>query len=274
VGRLLITGAAGAIGSVLRRELGPRWDHLRGFDLQPYDPAVDGEEVVVGDLRDASQVADAVSGADAIVHLAGVPSERAFDEVLAHNIRGTYHVLEAARQHGVRRVVLASTNHVIGFHPVDEHLDDRSPARPDTYYGVAKLAGEGLASLYADKFGLETVSVRIGTFRDRPSHRRHLWTWLSHRDAVHLFDRCIVGPVEGHLVVYGISANTRCWWSNPAGDALGYEPRDDAEAYLSDIVATDPWTAVDPEEPTEQRQGGPFVGWFPDAYGPRPAAGP
>lgn len=273
MGRLLITGAAGAIGSVLRRELGPRWEHLRGFDLQPYDPLRPGEEVVVGDLRELAQVTDAVRGADAIVHLAGVPSERAFDEVVEHNICGTYHVLEAARQQQVRRVVLASTNHVIGYHPVDEHLDDCSPTRPDTYYGVAKLAGEGLASLYADKFGLETVSVRIGTFRDRPSHRRHLSTWLSHRDAVHLFDRCLVGPVAGHLVVYGVSANTRCWWSNPLADALGYRPRDDAEAYLADVLANDPQPGADPD-PTERRQGGPFVGWFADVYGPRPPTGP
>lgn len=269
MGRLLITGAAGAIGTVLRRGLAARWDHLRGFDRRGYDPEVAGEEVVVADLRDPTAVADAVHGTDAIVHLAGVPSEAPFDEVLEDNIRGTYHVLEAARQHGVRRVVVASTNHVIGFHPVDAHLDDHSPARPDTYYGVAKLAGEGLASLYADKFGLETVSVRIGTFRDRPTHRRHLWTWLSHPDGIHLFDRCLVGPVDGHLVVYGVSANTRSWWSNPAGDALGYEPHDDAEAHLSEIEETDPWTSVDPDEPAEQRQGGPFVGWFSEAYGPQ-----
>jgi uronate dehydrogenase len=267
MGRLLITGAAGAIGTVLRRDLGPRWLHLRGLDRRDYDPVVDGEEVVVGDLRNEAQVVDALRGVDAIVHLAGVPSESAFEEVMEHNILGTYRVLEAARQHGVHRVVIASSNHVVGFHPVSERLDDSSAPRPDTFYGVSKAAGEGLASLYADKFGLATVSVRIGTFRDRPSHRRHLWTWLSHRDAVHLFDRCLTAELEGHVIVYGVSANRRSWWSNPAADALGYQPQDDADVYLAAIEATDPWNVVDPAAPAEQRQGGPFVDWFPDAYG-------
>jgi uronate dehydrogenase len=269
MGRLLITGAAGAIGTVLRRDLGPRWDHLRGFDLRRYEPLADAEEVVVGDLRDEDQVADAVRGVTAIVHLAGIPSETGFEEVLQHNILGTYRVLEAARRHDVRRVVVASTNHVVGFHHVDEQLDERAVPRPDTYYGVAKLAGEGLASLYADKFGLDIVSVRIGTFRDRPTHRRHLSTWLSHRDAVHLFDRCLTAPLDGHVVVYGVSANTRSWWSDPARELLGYRPQDDAEAHLAAVEATDPWTAADPAQPSELRQGGSFVAWFPDAYGPR-----
>jgi uronate dehydrogenase len=268
VSLLVITGAAGRIGTVLRRDLPARWS-IRGFDRRPYDAVGDREEVVVGDLRDPTAVDRAVAGGDAVVHLAGVPSEAPFDEVVEHNIRGTHHVLEAARRHGVRRVVLASTNHVTGYHPVDEHLDDRSPPRPDSFYGVAKLAGEGLASLYADKFGLATVSVRIGTFGERPTHRRHLWTWLSHRDAVHLVDRCLAGPLEGHAVVYGVSANTRSWWSNPAAELLGYAPTDDAEDHLAAIEATDPWTAVDPDEPAERHQGGSFVGWFDAAYGPR-----
>jgi uronate dehydrogenase len=269
MGRLLITGAAGAIGTVLRRDLGPRWAHVRGLDRRAYDPVVPGEEVVVGDLRDEGHVAEAVRDVDAIVHLAGVPSESGFEEVMEHNILGTYRVLEAARRHGVRRVVIASSNHVVGFHSVGEFLDDSATLRPDTFYGVSKVAGEGLASLYADKFGLATVSVRIGTFRDRPTHRRHLWTWLSPRDAVHLFDRCLTAELEGHAIVYGVSANRRSWWSNPAGDALGYQPQDDAELHLAAIETTDPWTAVDPAEPAEQHQGGPFVGWFSQAYGPR-----
>jgi uronate dehydrogenase len=273
VSRLLVTGAAGRIGTVLRAGLAPRYDQVRGFDLVAYPPEAPEEDQVLGDLRDAEQLVSAMQDVDAVVHLAGVPVEGPFDEVLEHNVRGTYHVLEAARRTGVRRVVFASTNHVIGFHPRSVRLDDTSPPRPDTYYGVSKLAGEGLASLYADKFGLETVSVRIGSCLQRPVERRHLWTWLSHGDAVRLFDACLSGPVSGHVVVYGVSANRRSWWDDATAAQLGYRPQDDAEAYLAEIEARDPWQDADPDDPAEQHQGGSFVGWDEAAYGPPTARG-
>jgi uronate dehydrogenase len=268
VGPLLITGAAGQVGSVLRAGLAPRVEHLRSFDRAPIEPRTSDEEALQGDLLDPEALTRAMAGIDTVVHLAGVPVEAPFDEVLEHNVRGTHRVFEAARHAGVRRVVVASTNHVIGFHPTSTRLDADAPPRPDTYYGVSKLAGEGLASLYADKFGLQTVSVRIGSCLERPVLRRHLWTWLSHADAVRLFEACITGPVTGHLVVYGVSANTRSWWDGGAAASLGYRPQDDAEAFLAEIEQHDPAAAVDPDDPAEQRQGGAFVRWDASIYGP------
>jgi uronate dehydrogenase len=261
VTRVLITGGAGNVGTVLRRGLHDRYA-LRTLDLVTPEPVLASEQVVIGDLRDPAVLASAVVDVDAIVHLGGIPVEAPFDDVVEHNVRGTHRILEAARTAGIRRVVLASTNHVIGYHPTDTVIDADVMPRPDTFYGVSKLAAEGLASLYADKFGLETVSVRIGSCLERPEVRRNLWTWLSHRDAVALFEACLTGPVTGHTVVYGMSANTRSWWDGSAASALGYAPVDDAERFLATIEAADPWEAADLTDPTERFQGGPFVGWF------------
>ena len=267
--RLLLTGAAGKIGSVLRRGLVDTADTLRSFDRAEIPGLAANEEALRGDLRDPDDVARAVADVEVIVHLAGVPVEAPFAEVVEHNILGTHQLLEAARHAGVRRVVFASTNHVVGFHPTARRLDAGSPPRPDTYYGVSKLADEGLLSLYADKFGLEAVSVRIGSCLERPVQRRHLATWLSHRDAVHLFEVCATAPLTGHLVVYGVSANTRSRWDNQIATDLGYTPTDDAERFLDEVERLDPPGDADLDDPAEHHHGGEYVGWNQAAYGPR-----
>ena len=233
--RLLITGAAGDIGTALRPALRSKYQ-LRLGDLMPIVPLRQGEEAVVADIRDLSTMEEAASAMDAIVHLAGhregtTPWEPCFEV----NMGGTYHVLEAARRQGVRRVVFASSNHVTGFYE-QEGVFTRPdmPSRPDSLYGVSKAFGEDLARFYADEFGLSVICLRIGTFRPERDvverdDDRILSTWLSPRDAVQLVTRSLDTSVL-FGIYYGISANTRAYWDlqNARAD-LGYHPVDDAE---------------------------------------------
>ena len=185
-----------------------------------------------------------VEGADAIVHLAAIAAETSFEEALDTHVRLTHRVLEAAVAHGVGRVVYASSNHAVGFTPRAEMVGVDTRIRPDSFYGVGKAAAEALCSLYHDRHGLAIACLRIGSFRPRPDSRRGLATWLSPGDAVRLVDACLRAPDLGFAIVYGISANTRGWWDLSTARALGYDPRDDAEADAPEIAAAPP-TEVD-----------------------------
>ncbi|MFI9366242.1 NAD-dependent epimerase/dehydratase family protein [Kitasatospora sp. NPDC053057] len=234
---VLLTGAAGRIGTRLRELLPAYGYRLRCFDRLP----VPGEpEAITADLRDAEALAGAMDGVDAVVHLAGIPGEAPFADILAANIDGTYRLFDAARAAGVRRIVNASSNHAVGFteRPADAGIVPvDTPQRPDTYYGLSKCFGENLASLYADRHGIETVSLRIGSFADEPGGIRALGTWLSPGDCARLVHAALTGPVSGHTIVYGISANTRAWWDLSTARALGYQPRDDAEDFAEELLA-------------------------------------
>ncbi len=231
---MLITGAAGAIGSCLRHGLRPVVGELVLTDVRPLEP-VGGERFVQADLTDRDALARAAEGADAVIHLGAVPSEASFDELLGPNLVGTFNVFEAARRAGVPRVVFASSNHATGFYPVEQMLSGREPPRPDTLYGVTKAYGEALGHLYADKFGLDVVCIRIGGFLDRPRQVRDLSTWLSPPDAVRLFAACLSAPAIGFRVVYGASANARLRWDLSPARELGYEPQDDAERFACEV---------------------------------------
>lgn len=237
---VLYTGGTGRMGRVIRGGLAGRYDRVILFArTAPQEPLHPGEEIVLGDLGDLDALVAASAGVDVIVHLGGVADEAPFDEIRRANIDGTYNVYEAARRSGVRRVVYASSNHVVGFHPATEVLDERATLRPDTFYGVSKAFGEGLASLYQDKWGIESVLLRIGTFRPEPEDRRQLALWLSWPDGIEL-TRCAIesGPV-GCQVVYGCSANSESWWNGAAGwAAIGYVPRDDAADFADRIDPT------------------------------------
>ncbi|MEV4556301.1 NAD(P)-dependent oxidoreductase [Kitasatospora sp. NPDC049285] len=233
---VLLTGAAGGVGTMLRELLPPLGYRLRLADLKPIPDAPDS---LAFDLRDADAVRAAVRGVDAVVHLGGISLEDTFDNILGSNIEGTFHLYEAVRAEGVRRVVFASSNHAVGFTPLDGELPIGTaiPPRPDTYYGLSKVFGEGLASLYADKYGVETVSVRIGSCFPEPRTPRMLATWLSPGDCARLVHAALTAPDVGHTVVNGISANTRAWWDLSPARALGYAPQDDAEAHAPRILA-------------------------------------
>lgn len=231
--RVLITGAAGAIGSVLRRGLRSRYGLLRLADSRPVDAAAAGEETVRGDVTDMETALAMTRGIDCLVHLAGIPQEDSWENILQANIVGTYTVFEAAYRNGVKRVIYASSNHVIGFHRAERELDTAAPLRPDSRYGVSKVFGEALGRLYADKFGMDVFCLRIGSFRPAPEDRRQLATWLSPDDAVRLVTACIEAPGRGFVVAYGVSANRRRRWINEGLDFLGYVPRDDAELHAA-----------------------------------------
>lgn len=243
---VVLTGAAGRIGGYLRTVdggLAARGWRLRLVDADEPEPGARADETFTrADLTDEDAIerlAPAMAGADGVVHLAGIPSEDTWTRVRRANVDGTYRVLEAARRAGVRRVVLASSNHAVGYYPTDrEAPTDRTP-RPDSFYGVSKAAGEALGSLYADKYGLEVVSLRIGLCADRPGTTFDLGIWLSPGDAVRLADAALRGPIDGPVVAYGISANTRAWWDLGTARALGYEPADDAEAYADRVEPYD-----------------------------------
>ena len=234
---MLITGAAGAIGSCLRDGLRPLVDELVLTDVRAIEPG-DNERFVPADLADRDAVTRAVEGVDAVIHLGAVPSEAPFEDLIGPNLIGTFNVFDAARRAGARRIVFASSNHATGFYPVEQTLAGYEPTRPDSLYGVTKVYGEGLGRLFVDKFGMEVVCLRIGTFAERPRQARDLATWLSYADAVRLFAASLSAPDVGFRVVYGASANTRRFWDLTSGRALGYEPQDNAERYVDEVGGT------------------------------------
>ncbi len=234
---ILITGAAGEIGSVLRKGLAGRFDLLRLTDIKPLGPAGIGEEVCEADMQDQGAMASVMKDIDCVVHLAGIPLEDSWENILPANVIGCAHVFEAARIAGVRRVVFASSNHAIGFYHRDQRIDANVVTRPDSRYGVSKVFGEAIGRLYADKYGLSVSCLRIGSFRSRPEDRRQLMTWISPRDTVHLVERCIVHPDYHYFIVYGVSNNDQNMWDNSEVEWLGYRPRDNAEKFALDIMA-------------------------------------
>jgi uronate dehydrogenase len=234
--RVLMTGARGRIGSVLRPGLRGECEELRLSDLEAPAELTGSETFVAADLTDAAAVARAAAGVDAVVHLGAVSDEAAFEALAGPNLHGTYHVFEACRRAGVRRVVYASSNHATGFYPVGEPLDGSYPPRPDGLYGASKVFGEALGRMYSERFGLEVVCLRIGSFRERPTEVRELSTWLSHADTVRLVRAALTADVR-FAIVYGASANTRRWW--PPDTAIGFVPQDDAEAFAGALDGED-----------------------------------
>jgi uronate dehydrogenase len=254
VAPVLVTGAAGRVGAVLRRGLPALGWQLRLLDLAP----LPGEpDAVQADILDPAALAAAMTGVAAVVHLAGLPREASWGATLTANIDGTYQVFEAARRAGVRRIVYASSNHAVGFTPRQQLAGIDIPPRPDTLNGLSKCFGEALARLYVDKYGLEVACLRIGSCFPRPTTVRQLSTWLSPDDAVRLVHASLTAPDLGYAAVYGISANTRGWWDLAPGRALGYEPLDDAEAYAAQVLAAE--GEADPTDPEHAYLGGKSV---------------
>ena len=237
--RLLLTGAAGEIGRVLRPALRGTADKLRWHDRRAIEDAAPGEEVLTGDITAKVAAEAAVDGADCVVHLAGIPRETGGtpEEILHANIVGTQRMFEAARLAGVRRFIFASSNHVIGFYRADRRVGTVEPLRPDGHYGVSKVFGEAMGRLYADKYGMEVAALRIGAFRERPGNARELGAWISHRDMAQLARRCVESPPFHFLVLYGVSANKRALWGgdDAARAHIGFTPQDDGEAFAAEL---------------------------------------
>ena len=255
--RLLLTGAAGGLGRVLRPRLARLCKTLRVSDIADLGVAAGGEEVVAAKLEDAAGVLDLLAGVDAVVHLGGVSVEGPFEPILQANIVGVHNLYEAARRHRVRRIVFASSNHVTGFYRQDEVVSPREPMRPDGNYGISKAFGELLSRFYFDRYGIETVCLRIGSSFPEPKDRRMLATWLSYDDLERLIVASLTAPVVGHSVVYGMSDNVTTWWDNTSAAHLGYRPHDSSERFRAAAEAREP--RLDPADPAVRFQGGGFV---------------
>ena len=253
--KILITGAAGDVGGHLRRELAGRYA-LRLSDIRPVADLADGEEFIRGDCASLRDMLKVTKGVEAIVHLGGFSVEGDWDTILRANIVGTHNVFEAARRNGVRRMVFATSNHAVGFYDRDETVDHRVYPRPDSRYGVSKVFGEALGSLYADKYGMEVVCVRIGNVNPKPMDKRRLSIWLSPRDLAQLVSIAIDRPGIRFEIVYGVSGNRRSWYDNANAERLGYAPQDDSEPYAEEVLKNEK-PGADPR--TEKYQGGTFV---------------
>lgn len=255
--RILLTGAAGGLGQRLREPLKAQCGVLRLSDLKPFGEAADDEEVVLVDLSDGPGVDAMVAGVDAIVHLGGVSVEAPFAPILAANIVGVYNLYEAARRHGVRRVVFASSNHVTGFYSQGQTITADDPPRPDGLYGLSKAFGEDLARLYFDRWGIETACMRIGSSFPEPADRRMLATWLSYEDLYRLVTACLTTPVLGHTIVFGMSNNAVTWWDNSRARHVGFVAQDSSDRFRDAVYARTP--APDLGDPAARYQGGAFV---------------
>ena len=258
--RLLITGAAGNLGKELRRGLAPLTATLRLTDRGGKAPAADHEEIVMGELGNFDAVMRIVEGCDAIVHFGAAPVERPWAEILESSIKGGYNVYEAARRHGIKRIVYASSIHAVGYERREDGADTDTPHNPDTLYGVSKCFVEDLAKMYFNKFGIESACLRINSCFPKPVDRRHLATWQSFDDLIHLVERCLISERIGYTVVYGISDNQERFFSNHKVAHLGYRPKDNAEDYRQEVEA-----GIGPGNPFDPAIE--YVGGFLCAYG-------
>ncbi|WP_157247741.1 NAD-dependent epimerase/dehydratase family protein [Nonomuraea typhae] len=256
--RILVTGAAGKVGTLLRPLLARPDRIVRLTDLTPITDLAPGEEFVPADLNDAAALETATKGVDAVLHLGGQSREHPWADIVQANINGTYALMEAALKEGVRQAVLVGSHHAAGFHtrPITgEDLADYAFPRPDTLYGVSKVVMEALGSLYHDRFGMNVTVIRLGTCNERSGDTRGLATWISPGDLARLVECAMVAP--GYHVVWGVSDNARRWWSLGEAQAIGYVSADDSEAHAGPLLAEQ--GEPDLTDPLHDRAGGMFT---------------
>jgi len=234
--RVLLTGAAGGVGKRLRTILAGRYPELVLSDIRRPDDLLDGEIFKQADLADPDQVAEIVDGVDGIIHLGGLPFEYEWEKMLQANIVGTFNMFEAAHQAGVKRMVFASTNQVVGFYTRDRRFGIDVPLRPSSRYGVTKAFGESLAALYADKHGMRALCIRIGRVADLPEDVRRLALWVKPEDLAQLMCIGLEHPDIHYDIVYGISHNERSWYDNSRAYELGYVPEGRAEDHVAQAM--------------------------------------
>ncbi len=252
--RVVVTGGAGRVGRSLRAAMSAEFAQVVVLDLVEETQLAPNETAVVCDVTDLPALTRALAGADAVIHLAGYPSDRPVEDILQVNCLGTWNLYEAARLNGIRRVVVASSNHATGFYPRDQVVSPDMPMRPDGTYGLSKCWGELVAGLYWDKSGIRSLSIRIGNALGRPETRRALHVWISARDLAQLVRIGLTHPQVDATVVYGISRRDDGWWDNSVAEALGYAPQDRIDDFGAPGAATSPpETAV-----SESFQGGMF----------------
>ena len=254
--RILLTGAAGDIGTRLRKILKPVYPDLRLSDIKRPADLGNDETFIAADLARIDEVEKIVEGIDGVIHLGGFSVEGPWETILQSNIIGCYNLFEAARKKGVKRVVFASSNHAVGFYPRHHHIGVDVTVRPDSRYGVSKAFGEALGSLYADKHGMRVLCLRIGNVGDRPSDQRRLAIWLSPEDLVQLVRIGLEHSELRYEIFYGASWNERAWWDNHKAYDYGYRPTGRAEDYLEHALAEQ--AKMKPDRVGDFFQGGTF----------------
>lgn len=254
--RILLTGAAGGLGTVLRQSLKDNCNHLRSSDITDLGPAFPWEEIVMADLADDQAMNGLLKDVDAVVHMGGISIDGPFAPILKANILGTYNLYESARLNGVKRIVFASSNHVTGFYKQSETINTSHPHRPDGHYGLSKAFGEDLSRFYYDRFKIETACIRIGSSFAEPRDRRMLASWLSYADLHRLITACLTTPVLGHSIVFGVSNNSVVWYDNSQAKHIGYVPKDSSDVFKQAIF--DKTSGPDLNNPAHVYQGGAF----------------
>ncbi len=255
--KLVLTGAAGRLGSYLREPMSKIADELVSTDIvDDIGTLYTGESYVKGDLANLDDMLRVLESAEMVVHMGAYADEGPFEQLLGPNFVGAYNIWEAAHRNGLRRVIYASSIHAVGMHPKNEFIDTEVRHRPDTFYGLAKCFAEDLGSLYWDKRGLESVHMRILSCAQVTSARA-LGSWLSYDDLIQLTQRCIEAPTTGFSVVYGVSNNDRAPVDNAKASFLGYRPKDNAEQFAETILSKEPHK--DTQDPGAMCHGGPFA---------------
>lgn len=229
--RLLLTGAAGGLGKILRDRIKPWADVVVLSDIVDLGNAREGEEIFQCDLADKTAVMKMMKGVDVVLHFGGISTESTFDNIMHANILGTANIYEAAHKQGVKRIIFASSNHTVGFYRNTDCIDTTAPTRPDSFYGVSKCFGEQLASYYWDRTGLETVSLRIGSSYPEPKDRRMMVTWLSFDDLIEALRRSLFATRVGYTILFGMSDNDIVWWDNSKSAHLGYKPKNSSSQF-------------------------------------------
>jgi uronate dehydrogenase len=255
--RLLLTGASGGLGRVLRPALRPLCRTLRVSDLAPPAEPGPGEEAVGCDMGDRAAVLALCRDVDAVVHFGGVSVEDRFDRILHANIEGAFNLYEAARRLSIRRIVYASSGQVTGFYPTDVVVDPSMPMRPSSLYGLSKAFGENLARLYFDRYGIQTVCLRIAMCFPHPNTHRMLRSYLSYRDLCTLVERALLAPEPGFAVVYGVSNNRDLLWRNPDAARIGWAAQDSSEPFRAEVETREP--RPDPADVQNRFHGGKFT---------------
>lgn len=246
--RILVTGAAGAVGRLVTPLLRDKY-RLRLCDLRPAAGSGD-DEVFEGDLSDAEFARRVVRGVDGVVHLAGlVASLVSFEDTLDGNYRALLAILDACRHENVRRLVFASSHHIVGQLPSNRVYDEAAVPVPDSFYGLSKAFGEAACAMYAHRFDISTLVLRIGNADPQVADGRRERLWISGRDLAQLVGIGLTAEPLRYEIVYAVSNSPDPLFSNDAALRLGYRPVDDARDHrapgfrpLSELPPEDgPW---------------------------------
>ena len=242
---VLMTGAAGGIGTHFRALIKHQYSNLRLSDLQEPESLADDETFIRADLANLAEVETIVEGMEGIIHFGGYSVEGPWEAIHQSNIVGLYNLFEAAYQADVKRIIFASSNHAVGFYRRTRRIGVNEAVRPDSRYGVSKAFGEALGSFYADKFGLRVMSIRIGNVDLKPIDHRRLAIWIHPEDLAQLVHIGLTHPDVHHDIVYGASHNERAWWDNETAYRLGYQPKHSAEDHAQYALAEQQKVGVD-----------------------------